>query len=212
MNKSGHVYLVDDDESMRTSLSRMLRELGYNVQDFASAKAFIEHSVPIAPAVILLDMQMPDMTGLDLQEKLVQMGRKTPIIFVSGQSHPQQIVKSLKKGALDFLFKPFNLEDLLHSIGAAIERDRRQLQRASIEVEVKRYFSTLTPREKEVCHLLVQGLLNKTIAVRLDITDATVKVHKARVMKKMRADSLQALVKSYLKASLGEALLVRSDD
>jgi FixJ family two-component response regulator len=211
MNTSGHIYLIDDDKSMRTSLCRMLRELGYEVQDFASAKAFIEHSVPIAPSVILLDMQMPDLTGLDLQEELLRMARKTPIIFVSGQSHPQQIVQGLKKGALDFLFKPFNLADLLHSIGAAIELDRRQLKRASIEVEVKRYFSTLTPREREVCHLLVEGLLNKDIAVQLGTTDATIKVHKARVMEKMRADSLQALVKSYLEASLGEALLVRSD-
>ena len=184
MNKSGHVYLVDDDESMRTSLSRMLRELGYNVHDFASAKAFIEHSAPISPAVILLDMQMPDMTGLDLQEKLVRIGRKTPIVFISGQSHPHQIVKSLKKGALDFLFKPF--------------------KRVSKDIEVKRYFASLTPREKEVCHLLVQGLLNKDIAVKLGTTDATIKVHKARVMEKMRADSLQGLVKSYLEASLDQ--------
>jgi FixJ family two-component response regulator len=209
MNKSGHVYLVDDDASMRTSLCRMLQELGYNVHDFASAKAFIEHSVPISPAVILLDMQMPDMTGLDLQEELARIGRKTPIVFISGQSHPHQIVKSLKKGALDFLFKPFNLEDLLNSIADAIEFDHRQLKRVSKDVEVKRYFATLTPREKEVCHLLVQGLLNKDIAVRLGTTDATIKVHKARVMEKMRADSLQGLVKSYLEASLEEALPTR---
>jgi FixJ family two-component response regulator len=183
----------------------MLRELGYNVHDFASAKAFIAHSVPISPAVILLDMQMPDMTGLDLQEELARIGRKTPIVFISGQSHPQQIVKSLKKGALDFLFKPFNLEDLLNSVADAIEFDRRQFKRVSKDVEVKRYFATLTPREKEVCRLLVEGLLNKEIAVKLGTTDATIKVHKARVMEKMRADSLQGLVKSYLEASLEEA-------
>lgn len=202
MNASGHVYLVDDDESMRSSLGRMLRDLGYKVHDFASAKAFIENSVPIAPAVILLDMQMPEMTGLDLQQELVKMGRKTPIVFVSGQSHPQQIVKGLKTGALDFLFKPFNLENLLHSVADAIEFDRRQLKRISNDEEVKRYFSTLTPREREVCHLLVQGFLNKDIAVQLGTTDATIKVHKARVMEKMRADSLQALVKTYLEAAL----------
>jgi FixJ family two-component response regulator len=183
----------------------MLRELGYNVHDFASAKVFIAHSVPISPAVILLDMQMPDMTGLDLQEELDRIGRKTPIVFISGQSHPHQIVKSLKKGALDFLFKPFNLEDLLNSVADAIEFDRRQFKRVSKDVEVKRYFATLTPREKEVCRLLVQGLLNKDIAVKLGTTDATIKVHKARVMEKMRADSLQGLVKSYLEASLEEA-------
>lgn len=98
MTKVGHIYLIDDDASMRTSLSRMLKEVGYVVEDFSSALSFLEHSLPVSPAVILLDMQMPDMTGLDLQEKLLQLGRKTPIIFVSGQSHPHQIVKGLKKG------------------------------------------------------------------------------------------------------------------
>jgi FixJ family two-component response regulator len=88
MTKVGHIYLIDDDESMRISLSRMLRELGYLVEDYASATLFLEKSVPVSPAVILLDMQMPDMTGLDLQEKLLKFGRKTPIFFVSGQSHP----------------------------------------------------------------------------------------------------------------------------
>lgn len=92
MTKVGHIYLIDDDESMCISLSRMLRELGYLVEDYASATVFLEKSVPVSPAVILLDMQMPDMTGLDLQERLLKFGRKTPIIFVSGQSHPHQIV------------------------------------------------------------------------------------------------------------------------
>ena len=113
MTKVGHIYLIDDDESMRTSLGRMLKDVGYIVEEFSSALTFLEHSVPVAPAVILLDMQMPDMAGLDLQEQLLKYGRKTPIVFVSGQSHPHQIVQGLKKGALDFLFKPFNLEELL---------------------------------------------------------------------------------------------------
>ena len=106
MTKVGHVYLIDDDESMRLSLTRMLRELGYLVEEYASAKVFLDKSVPVSPAVTLLDMQMPDMTGLDLQESLRKLGRKTPIVFVSGQSHPHQIVQGLKRGALDFLFKP----------------------------------------------------------------------------------------------------------
>jgi len=110
MTKVGHIYLIDDDESMRISLSRMLRELGYLVEDYASAKIFLEKSVPVSPAVILLDMQMPDMTGLDLQERLLQFGLKTPIVFVSGQRHPHKIVLCLTKGARDFLFKQFNLE------------------------------------------------------------------------------------------------------
>jgi FixJ family two-component response regulator len=202
MTKVGHIYLIDDDESMRTSLSRMLRDVGYIVEDFSSALTFLEHSIPVAPAVILLDMQMPDMTGLDLQEKLFQLGRKTPIVFVSGQSHPHQIVKSLKRGALDFLFKPFNLEDLLKAVADALEFDKRQLKRVSKEVETKKDYATLTPREKEVCFWLVKGLLNKDIAVKLGTTDATIKVHKARVMDKMHVESVQTLVAKYLESDL----------
>ncbi|QWD61934.1 response regulator transcription factor [Polynucleobacter sp. MWH-UH25E] len=202
MTKVGHVYLIDDDESMRLSLTRMLRELGYLVEDYASAKVFIEKSVPVSPAVILLDMQMPDMTGLDLQEALLKLGRKTPVVFVSGQSHPHQIVQGLKRGALDFLFKPFNLEELLKAVSDAIDFDRSQLKRVSIDVETKRDYEKLTPREREVCAWLVKGLLNKDIAVKLGTTDATIKVHKARVMEKMHADSLQTLVKKYLESDL----------
>lgn len=202
MTKVGHVYLIDDDESMRLSLTRMLRELGYLVEEYASAKVFIEKSIPVSPAVILLDMQMPDMTGLDLQEALLKLGRKTPIVFVSGQSHPHQIVQGLKRGALDFLFKPFNLEELLKAVADAVDFDSRQLRRVSIDVETKRDYERLTPREREVCAWLVKGLLNKDIAVKLGTTDATIKVHKARVMEKMHADSLQTLVKKYLESDL----------
>jgi len=210
MTKVGHIYLIDDDESMRVSLSRMLRDLGYLVEDYASAKGFLEKSVPVSPAVILLDMQMPDMTGLDLQEQLLKIGRKTPIVFVSGQSHPHQIVQSLKKGALDFLFKPFNLEELLKAVADAIDFDGRQLKRVSMDVETKRDYESLTPREREVCAWLVAGLLNKDIAVKLGITDATIKVHKARVMDKMHVDSVQTLVKKYLESDLENHPLSKS--
>jgi FixJ family two-component response regulator len=202
MSKLGHIYLIDDDDSMRASLGRMLRELGYIVEDYSSAVTFFEQSLPVAPAVILLDMQMPDMTGLELQEKLLKFGRKTPIIFISGQSHPHQIVKSLKQGAVDFLFKPFNVEDLLKSVADALELDSRQLKRISKEVETKKNYAALTPREKEVCFWLVKGLLNKDIAVKLGTTDATIKVHKARVMDKMNVESVQILVAKYLESDL----------
>ena len=202
MTKVGHIYLIDDDNSMRESLTRMLRDVGYLVEDYASAVKFLEISIPVSPAVILLDMQMPDMTGVELQEKLVKLGRKTPIVFVSGQSHPHQIVQSLKKGAVDFLFKPFNLEELLKAIADAIEFDRRQLKRVSLDIETKREYESLTPREREVCTWLVEGLLNKDIAVKLGTTDATIKVHKARVMSKMHVDSVQTLVKKYLESDL----------
>ena len=202
MTKVGHIYLIDDDESMRKSLTRMLRELGYLVEDYGSAVDFFEKSVPVSPAVILLDMQMPDMTGLELQEKLIKLRRKTPIVFVSGQSHPHQIVQGLKKGAVDFLFKPFNLDELLKAVADAIEFDGRQLKRVSLNVETRREYESLTPREREVCGWLVEGLLNKDIAVKLGTTDATIKVHKARVMSKMNADSVQMLVKKFLESDL----------
>jgi FixJ family two-component response regulator len=202
MTKVGHIFLIDDDKSMRISLARMLRELGYLVEDYASASSFLEKSVPVSPAVILLDMLMPEATGLDLQEKLLELGRKTPIIFISGQSQPHQIVSGLKKGAVDFLFKPFNLEELLKAIVDAIDFDSRQLKRISLDVEAKRDYTSLTPREREVCGWLVKGLLNKDIAVKLGTTDATIKVHKSRVMDKMHADSLQSLVKKFLESDL----------
>ncbi len=201
---TGTIYLIDDDNSMRDSLARMLRDVGYTVQDFESATSFLQNSLPVAPAVIVLDMQMPDVNGLDLMERLEKLGRKSPIVFLSGQSHPQQIVKGLKKGALDFLFKPFNIDELLRAIDQALDYDQKQLKRNLKDGEIKRNFNTLTPREKEVCTLLVEGLMNKEIAERLGTTDATIKVHKARVMDKMQAHSLQDLVKFYLEANLAK--------
>lgn len=144
MTKVGHIYLIDDDDSMRESLTRMLRDVGYLVDDYSSGAKFLEKSLPISPAVILLDMQMPDMTGIELQEKLLKLRRKTPIVFVSGQSHPHQIVQGLKKGALDFLFKPFNLEELLKAVADAIEFDQGQLKRVSVDMEIKRDYESLT--------------------------------------------------------------------
>ncbi len=197
-NSIGTIYLIDDDGPLRKSLSRMLRDLGYQVHDYDSAASFLRNSLVVSPAVILLDMQMPDITGLELMDRLESVGHTTPIIFLSGQSHPQQIVKGLKKGALDFLFKPFNLEELLGAIRTALDYDQKQLKRIMKVSEIKQNFLSLTPREKEVFALLVDGLMNKEIAERLGTTDATIKVHKARVMEKMRAGSVQDLVRFHL--------------
>ena len=203
MNKSnGHIFLIDDDNSMRYSLSRMLVELGFSVQEFSNAQDFLDHSLPIAPAAILLDMAMPDMSGLELQEKLLAVGRQTPILFISGQSHPQQIVKGLKNGAFDFLFKPFNLEELISALNAAIQFDQNQLKKVTSDVHARKRFDSLTAREKETCHLLVKGMSNKDIAVALGITDATIKIHKARVLQKMQLDSIPTLVKVYIESEL----------
>lgn len=195
---NGTIYLIDDDDAIRRSLSRMLADVGYDVFDYNSATSFLSNSRVVSPAVILLDMQMPDLSGLELLDCLEKNGSTTPIIFLSGQSHPQQIVKGLKKGALDFLFKPFNLEELLNAIQTALEYDRKQFKRILKTSETKQNFLLLTPREKEVFSLLVSGLMNKEIAQQLGTTDATIKVHKARVMEKMRAASVQDLVRFHL--------------
>ena len=202
INSKGHVYLIDDDISIRSSLIRTLVDAGYTVQPFAGAKDFMENLMPVSPAVILLDMQMPDVIGLDLQEQLTQLGLKTPIIFISGQSHQKQIVQGLKKGAIDFLFKPFNLAELFSAIDIGITKDQAQIQKLAQEGNVRKNFSLLTPREKEVCHLLVKGFKNKEIAKQFNLVDATIKVHKARIMEKMHANSLQNLVTLYLQFNL----------
>ncbi len=202
--RAGHIFLIDDDNSMRFSLSRMLVELGYSVQEFSSAREFLENSLPISPAAILLDMAMPDMTGLQLQEKLLEVGRQTPILFISGQSHPQQIVKGLKNGAFDFLFKPFNLEELINALNSAIQLDQNQLKKITSDIHARRRFDSLTAREKETCHLFVKGLSNKEIAQQLGITDATIKIHKARVLQKMQLDSIPTLVKVYFESDLNK--------
>ena len=201
-NSKGHVYLIDDDISIRSSLTRTLVGAGYTVQPFAGAKDFMENLMPVSPAVILLDMQMPDVIGLDLQEQLTQLGLKTPIIFISGQSHQKQIVQGLKKGAIDFLFKPFNLAELFSAIDMGITKDQAKIQKLAQEGNVRKNFSLLTPREKEVCHLLVKGFKNKEIAKQFNLVDATIKVHKARIMEKMHANSLQNLVALYLQFNL----------
>ena len=168
-NSKGHVYLIDDDISIRSSLTRTLVDAGYAVQAFTGAKHFIENLIPVSPAVILLDMQMPDVIGLDLQEQLTELDLKTPIIFISGQSHQKQIVQGLKNGAIDFLFKPFNLTELFSAIDIGIKKDQAQLQKSAQEGNVRKNFSLLTPREKEVCHLLVQGFKNKEIAKQFNL-------------------------------------------
>ena len=198
---NGTIYLIDDDDAIRRSLSRMLVDVGYDVFDYNSATSFLSNSRVVSPAVILLDMQMPDLSGLELVDCLEKNGSTTPIVFLSGQSHPQQIVKGLKKGALDFLFKPFNLEELLNAIQTALEYDRKQFKRILKTSEIKQNFLLLTPREKEVFSLLVSGLMNKEIAQQLGTTDATIKVHKARVLEKMRAGSVQDLVRFHLEMS-----------
>ena len=197
MSVLGHIYIIDDDASMRSSLARMLANYGYTTEVYERAEDFIEQSIPVSPAAVLLDMRMPTMSGIELQKKLNELGRQTPIIFISGESMPHEIVTSMKQGAIDFLFKPFNLDDLLKAIVSAVEKDKLIFESVAQSLTVIQRYDSLTPREKEVFALLVQGLMNKDIAIQLGTTDATIKVHKSRVMDKMKAESLQDLVRLF---------------
>lgn len=189
----GHIYLIDDDAGVRVSLSCMLQYLGYRVESYASPHAFLENSLPIAPAVLLLDMRMPYMSGLALQQELARLGRKTPIIFISGESQTQEVINAFKAGAINFLLKPFNMEDLLHAIRQALEHDQEQLKTLRTTIDAQRGYDSLTPRERQICQLVVQGLMNKEIAEKFECSLKTVKVHRARVMEKMGAQSLLEL-------------------
>ena len=201
-NKSKHVFLIDDDASIRKAISRILNEQGYLVEEYTNGESFLENLRERSPAVILLDMEMPGINGIEIQNRLILRGIKTPIIFVSGHSHQQQIVDSMKYGAMDFIFKPFQLDDLLLVISKAIQKDEKNYLFLQEAEEVVKAYNTLTKREKEVCRLLINGLLSKQIAKKLEISNATVKVHKGRVMEKLKVNSLQNLVKIAIKHAL----------
>ena len=201
-NALGHIFIIDDDGSMRQALQRMLKEAGYSVEVYESAKLFLEKSFPISPATILLDMQMPDMTGVELQEQLVKLGRTTPIIFISGQSQPVQIIKAMKYGALNFLLKPFNLKELLESISEAIKVDQASFKNLYKNTLAKNQFSSLTNKEREVYSYLIKGMKSKDIATTLGIVPATIKVHKSRILEKMNVNSSQELIRQHLESGL----------
>ena len=202
LNKQKHIFLIDDDASMRKAISRILNEHGYLVEEFSSGESFLENLREQSPAVILLDMEMPRINGIEIQRRLILRGIKTPIIFVSGHSHQQQIVDSMKYGAIDFIFKPFQLDNLLLVISKAIQKDEKNYWLLQEEKEIVKAYKTLTKREKEVCRFLINGLLSKQIAKELEISNATVKVHKGRVMEKLKVNSLQDLVKIAIKHAL----------
>jgi len=202
LNKSKHVFLIDDDASIRKAISRILNEQGYLVEEYTNGESFLENLRERSPAVILLDMEMPGINGIEIQNRLILRGIKTPIIFISGHSHQQQIVDSMKYGAMDFIFKPFQLDDLLLVISKAIQKDEKNYLFLQEAEEVVKAYNTLTKREKEVCRLLINGLLSKQIGKKLEISNATVKVHKGRVMEKLKVNSLQNLVKIAIKHAL----------
>jgi response regulator RpfG family c-di-GMP phosphodiesterase len=203
MKTLGHIYLIDDDEAIRDSLNLTLTDIGYEVFSFSKASLFLKAFPIKSPAVILLDMQMPEMTGQELQEQLFKRGKMPPIIFISGQSHQKQIIDVFRNGASDFILKPFSDQELLVPIKLALEADRQTNDSLDEINRIQDLYALLTPKEKEVCDLLVKVSLSKEVAQILNISESTVKIHKSRVMQKMQVNSLQHLTANYLEARLG---------
>ena len=189
------VFIVDDDTSVRKSLSRLIAEAGYRVQAFASPREFLAREPTTGPSCLVLDVRMPGITGLELQQTLAAAVHEIPIIFITGHGDIPMSVKAMKAGAVDFLPKPFAAKDLLDAIRRAVAKDTRDLGTEARDDEIQARVRLLTPRESQVFALVVTGMLNKQIAARLGVGEKTVKVHRARVMEKMQADSVAALVR-----------------
>ena len=189
------VFVVDDDPAVRKSLTRLLSSAGYAGEAFASAREFLARQPYAGPCCLVLDVRMPGLTGLDLQEALAGAGRRMSIVFVTGHGNISMSVKAMKGGAVDFLTKPVDAKDLLKAIQRAVAKDVQDLADETRIAEIQERIKMLTAREIEVFALVVTGMLNKQIAFELGISEKTVKVHRARVMEKMRAGSVAELVR-----------------
>jgi FixJ family two-component response regulator len=195
LSSSSTVFVVDDDAAIRKAVSRLLRSAGIAVAVFASPGEFLAQYDPATPGCLVLDITMPDFNGLQLQATLGEKGSMLPIIFLTGHGDVSKSVQAMKRGAFDFLSKPVKDKDLLTAVRAAIERDtvvRREQAKLS---EIRARLDTLTPREREVLEHVVSGKLNKQIAGDLGITEATVKMHRAHVMAKMKVQSVAELAR-----------------
>ena len=194
----GHVYVVDDDISVGQSIKRLLSFYDYHVQAYVSGDEFFDKAPFNGPAVLLLDMRMPDKSGIDVQGRLIDAGIHMPIVFISGESMPQEIVSGMKNGAVDFLFKPFEAEDLVSAIDRSLQQQEEKARQDSSTNESKQKYASLTNRQKQVCDYLVQGLDNKSIAANLGVTYDAIKLHKRIVLEKMQADSVVVLTRMLL--------------
>jgi FixJ family two-component response regulator len=188
------VFVVDADFSVRESLESLIRAAGWQVYTFASAHEFLSRPRRFAPSCLILDALLPDMNGLELQERIATERNGMPIIFLSGQCDIQTTVRAMKAGAMEFLIKPYEPEMILNAVRHAIKRSEAALNRENEMHALKSYYGSLTSREREVMTLVASGLLNKQVGGELGISEITVKAHRGNVMRKMKADSFADLV------------------
>jgi FixJ family two-component response regulator len=192
---SAIVFVVDDDPSIRRAIKRLVESIGLRVELFGSATEFMNSSYPDVASCLVTDIRLPGISGLDLQRDLAQANIYIPIIFITGHGDIPMSVRAMKAGAVEFLTKPFRDQDLLDAIHVALDRDRVRRQREAETAMFRKRLESLTPREREVLPFVVSGLLNKQIAAEIGATEATVKVHRSHLMKKMGVDSLPGLVR-----------------
>lgn len=195
------IYVVDDDDGMRRALSLLLSTVGYKTAVFASSKEFLDKVKTDAAGCLILDIRMPGMSGLELQQHLNRMGSMLPVIFITGHGDVPMAVQAMKEGAFEFVQKPFRDQDLLDRINHALELDKENRSTLARRADVSARFESLTPREKQVMQLVVDGAANKVIAIDLGLSERTVEIHRAKVMEKMGARSVAHLVKLQMSMS-----------
>lgn len=189
------VFIIDDDPSMRASIESLLRSVGHSVQSFASTQEFVHGERLDAPGCLVLDIRLPGRSGLEFQRDLARSDIRLPVVFITGHGDVPMSVSAMKAGAIEFLTKPFRDQDLLDAVHRGIELDRDRRAEATMLAELRQRFDSLTPREREVMAFVATGWLNKQIAAELGLSEITIKVHRAQVMRKMEAKSLPDLVR-----------------